>query len=179
MPHTPGPAHSEQVYRAESHGPSVDVFSFALLLLELLTGVGVEARFEQQGISPRNAVNFHNAGKRLEIENLGLDAREAARTVALIEDCWIEDKEMRPTFEEILKALESDEDNEDNVEVMSLPSPSRFQSGPGGNSRAQKRLRMSLARHADEASRHEEEARRLKKMLALKRTRNRIMSAVI
>ena len=94
------------------YGASADVFSFALVLLELLAGKSTEARFAEAGLDARSAANFHAQGKRLSLmgaETFGLNSSLAQPCIELIQQCWVDDKNCRPTMSTILAALESDE----------------------------------------------------------------------
>eukprot|EP00258_Populus_trichocarpa_P033894 XP_024449913.1 integrin-linked protein kinase 1 [Populus trichocarpa] len=88
-----------EVYRRESYGKSVDVFSFALIVHEIFQG----------GPSNRTALPEHIADKRA-FE----DARPSLSSFVypdpikmLLRECWHKNPESRPTFEEIISKLES------------------------------------------------------------------------
>ncbi|XP_011023352.1 PREDICTED: seven transmembrane domain-containing tyrosine-protein kinase 1-like [Populus euphratica] len=88
-----------EVYRRESYGKSVDVFSFALIVHEIFQG----------GPSNRTALPEHVADKRA-FE----DARPSVSSFVypdpikmLLRECWHKNPESRPTFEEIISKLES------------------------------------------------------------------------
>ncbi|CAK7348085.1 unnamed protein product [Dovyalis caffra] len=92
-----------EVYRRESYGKSVDVFSFALIVHEIFQG----------GPSNRTALPEHVADKRAYE-----DVRPSLSSFLypdpikkLLRECWHKNPESRPTFEEIISKLESIEES--------------------------------------------------------------------
>jgi serine/threonine protein kinase len=75
----------------------VDVFAFGLTLYEILVGEGVFPK----DITPMRLARLYVAGKRADIPKT---IHASMRT--LIQQCWSENPEERPTFEEIYSILE-------------------------------------------------------------------------
>ena len=73
----------------------VDVYSFAILLYELVTGT-----FALRHMNPVQVMRFILSGKRPEIPDTVLPF-----TRRLIERCWVTDPSDRPSFAEIYDAL--------------------------------------------------------------------------
>lgn len=88
-----------EVYRRESYGKSVDVFSFALIVHEMFQG----------GPSNREAEPEILADKRAyEDERPYLPSIVYPESIKrLLQDCWHKNPEQRPNFEEIIMRLES------------------------------------------------------------------------
>ena len=97
-----------EVFNAERYKESADVFSFALVLLEIVSGVDVESWFEAEGVEPRSAAAFHATGKRLDLSEELVAGRHTAEEVAaleLVERCWHPDPGSRPSISECFEAL--------------------------------------------------------------------------
>ncbi|KDP28638.1 hypothetical protein JCGZ_14409 [Jatropha curcas] len=92
-----------EVYRRESYGKSVDVFSFALILHEMFQG----------GPSNRAELPEQVADKRAyEDSRPSLSSFVYPEPIkTLLRECWHKNPECRPTFEEIISQLETIEDN--------------------------------------------------------------------
>ena len=98
-----------EVFRGEAYKESVDVFSFALVLLEIVGGIDVLELFKMEGVEPRSAASFHSRGKRLALTKLRLDVKTAEEAAALnlVEKCWDEDASARPSMSECYETLVS------------------------------------------------------------------------
>ena len=59
-----------EVMRMDGYGTPSDVFSFGLILLELVTGVSTRERFESIGVNVSTISSFHAAEKRLDLETI-------------------------------------------------------------------------------------------------------------
>ena len=97
-----------EVFNAERYKESADVFSFALVLLEIVSGVDVVAWFEEEGVEPRSAAAFHASGKRLDLSEELVAGRHTAEEVGaleLVERCWHPDPGSRPSMSECFEAL--------------------------------------------------------------------------
>ena len=93
-----------EVVRADRYGESADVFSFALVLLELVSGVSTEDRFKQMDIEMKGISGYHEAGKRADL-NFVERSPETAMALELIKDCWNGDPLERPKMIEVVDAL--------------------------------------------------------------------------
>ncbi|KAH9604010.1 hypothetical protein KSS87_014190 [Heliosperma pusillum] len=86
-----------EVFRHRSYDKKVDVFSFAMILYEMLEGAppmaGNEAYEAAKSVSEGRRPNFGSKGFIPELKEL-------------IEDCWAADTNKRPSFLDILKRLE-------------------------------------------------------------------------
>ncbi|XP_050238715.1 serine/threonine-protein kinase VIK-like isoform X2 [Mercurialis annua] len=92
-----------EVYRRESYGKSVDVFSYALVVHELFQG----------GPSNRAELPEQVADKRAyEDSRPSLSSFVYPEPIKmLLRECWHKNPECRPTFEEIISQLETLEDS--------------------------------------------------------------------
>ena len=93
-----------EVARAERYSESADVFSFALVLLELVTGVSTEDRFKEMGIECKGISAHHQAGKRAGLEAVKRTA-ENEDALKLVQRCWAKDPSSRPSMQECIDAL--------------------------------------------------------------------------
>ena len=122
-----------EVFRGERYQESVDVFSFALVLLEIVSGVDVETWFEAEGVEPRGAAAFHATGKRLDLSEEFAPGRHSPAGMSaleLVERCWHPDPASRPTMQACRKLLD--------VAEESSRSP-LLDSGRSGSGRAERR----------------------------------------
>ena len=90
--------------RAERYAEPADVFSFALVLLELVTGVSTENRFKQMDIERKGISGYHKAGKRADLDAVQTTA-ENESALKLVQRCWAEDPSTRPSMQECVDAL--------------------------------------------------------------------------
>ena len=93
-----------EVVRAERYAEPADVFSFALVLLELVSGVSTEDRFKQMDIDRKGIAAFHQTGKRADLEFVE-KTKENGAALKLVERCWSDDPEKRPRMAECGVAL--------------------------------------------------------------------------
>ncbi|KAK1284190.1 Serine/threonine-protein kinase HT1 [Acorus calamus] len=91
-----------EVFRHRKYDKKVDVFSFAMILYEMLEGDPPLASYE-----PYEAAKHVSEGMRPTFRSKGLlpDLKE------LTEQCWATDMNRRPTFLDILKRLEKIKEN--------------------------------------------------------------------
>ncbi|XP_020575671.1 serine/threonine-protein kinase STY46-like [Phalaenopsis equestris] len=91
-----------EVFKHRKYDKKVDVFSFAMILYEMLEGDPPLANYE-----PYEAAKFVAEGHRPTFRAKGYtpELRE------LTEHCWAADMNRRPSFLEILKKLEKIKDN--------------------------------------------------------------------
>ena len=97
-----------EVFRAEPYTESCDVFSFALVLLEIVSGQDVESWFEDAGVEPRSAAGFHATGKRLDISNELVPSKHSPSEMSaleLVQKCWNEDPTARPRMVDCCELL--------------------------------------------------------------------------
>ncbi|CAN1308742.1 Integrin-linked protein kinase 1 [Linum perenne] len=87
-----------EVYRRESYGKSVDVFSFALIFHELFRGGPSNVAELPEQVADKRA--YEDARPSL----YSFVYPEAIKS--LLRDCWHRNPECRPTFEEIIVQLE-------------------------------------------------------------------------
>ncbi|XP_031283897.1 integrin-linked protein kinase 1-like isoform X2 [Pistacia vera] len=87
-----------EVYRRESYGKSVDVFSFAVIVYEMFQG---------------GPTNTAETGIQIADKRAYEDSRPPLSSTlypepikALLQDCWHKNPDCRPTFEEIISRLE-------------------------------------------------------------------------
>ncbi|KAH7283783.1 hypothetical protein KP509_34G023800 [Ceratopteris richardii] len=86
-----------EVFRHRAYDTKVDVFSFGMILYEMLEGIP-----PFQGIEPYEAARAVSTGERPEIT-----ARTCTPALKhIIKLCWHKDKDQRPTFAKILEILE-------------------------------------------------------------------------
>lgn len=99
-----------EVYRRESYGKSVDVFSFALILHEMFQG----------GPSNRAETAEQIADKRAyEDSRPPLSSFLYPEPIKmLLKECWHKNPDCRPTFEEIILQLEVIEQDFQNEKAM-------------------------------------------------------------
>ena len=93
-----------EVARAERYAEPADVFSFALVLLELVTGISTEDRFKEIGIERKGISAHHQAGKRAGLEAVKRTA-ENEDALKLVQRCWAKDPSSRPSMLECIDAL--------------------------------------------------------------------------
>ena len=76
------PRQAPEVMRMDGYSTPADVFSFGLILLELVTGVSTKARFESIGIESNSISSWHAAEKRLDLDSITeeMKADEALKT---------------------------------------------------------------------------------------------------
>jgi serine/threonine protein kinase len=86
-----------EVYEGH-YGPKVDVYSFGLILYEIVVGNGL---FSGPGEKGKLFIDLQKGWRP--IDTIGSDVSEVSRR--LIEKCWSEDPENRPTFSEIWEEL--------------------------------------------------------------------------
>ncbi|XP_057780505.1 serine/threonine-protein kinase VIK-like isoform X2 [Salvia miltiorrhiza] len=92
-----------EVFRRESYGKSVDVFSFALIVHEMFQGGPSNREEEPEKIADKRAY---------EDERPYLPSIVYPEPIkGLLQDCWHKNPEQRPTFEEIIMQLEIIQDN--------------------------------------------------------------------
>ena len=118
-----------EVFNAERYKESADVFSFALVLLEIVSGVDVQSWFEEEGVELRSAAAFHAAGKRLDLSEELVAGRHTAEEVSaleLVERCWHPDPGSRPSMSECVEALSTGRGTGDK----SLGSSFKTRTGP-------------------------------------------------
>lgn len=91
-----------EVFKHRKYDKKVDVFSFGMILYEMIEGEPPLASYE-----PYEAARYVADGHRPSIKSKGFvpDLRE------LTEECWAADMNQRPSFLEILKRLEKIKDN--------------------------------------------------------------------
>ncbi|KAJ8749007.1 hypothetical protein K2173_013449 [Erythroxylum novogranatense] len=87
-----------EVYRRESYGKSVDVFSFALIVHEMLQGRPSNREELPEKVADKRAYEDY----RPSLSSLGCP--EPVKM--LLRECWHKNPECRPTFEEIILQLE-------------------------------------------------------------------------
>lgn len=92
-----------EVYRRESYGKSVDVFSFALLVHEMFLGGPSNRAETAEQIADRRAYEDF----RPPLSSIVYP--ESIKT--LLRECWHKNPDCRPTFEEIIIKLESIEES--------------------------------------------------------------------
>ena len=147
-----------EVARAERYSESADVFSFALVLLELVTGVSTEERFEEMGIERKGISAHHQAGKRAGLEAVKRTA-ENEDALKLVQRCWAKDPSSRPSMQECIDALtlgfgsshKEQEEGEGVGNVAVLESK--------GDDVGDEKLKAELAKMKAEVERKEEEHR--------------------
>ncbi|XP_044502137.1 integrin-linked protein kinase 1-like isoform X2 [Mangifera indica] len=88
-----------EVYRRESYGKSVDVFSFAVIVYEMFQG-GPTNRAET-GIQIADRRAYEDSRPPLSSTLYPEPVKE------LLRDCWHKNPDCRPTFEEIISRLET------------------------------------------------------------------------
>jgi serine/threonine protein kinase len=91
-----------EVVRGEPYTARVDVFAFAMILFELLTG-----EIPYQGVSEQAATDALAAGRRPRVERLGGGGGGAlpGALPALVERCWAAAPHARPAFADVADAL--------------------------------------------------------------------------
>ena len=148
-----------EVARAERYSESADVFSFALVLLELVTGVSTEDRFKEMGIECKGISAHHQAGKRAGLEAVKRTA-ENEDALKLVQRCWAKDPSSRPSMQECIDALtlgfgsshKEQEDGEGVGNVAVVESK--------GDDVGDEKLKAELAEMKVEVARKDEELRK-------------------
>ncbi|RWR91727.1 Protein kinase domain-containing protein [Cinnamomum micranthum f. kanehirae] len=92
-----------EVYRRESYGKHVDVFSFALVVYEMFYGGPTNRRESPESVADRRA--YEDARPSLS-SSVYPNAMKK-----LLQECWHKDPESRPSFEEIITQLELIQEN--------------------------------------------------------------------
>lgn len=87
-----------EVYRRESYGKSVDVFSFAMIIYEMFYGGPSHKALTPEQVADRRAYEDHRPPLSSYVHP------ESVR--ALLRECWHKNPDCRPTFEEIILQLE-------------------------------------------------------------------------
>ncbi|XP_062088683.1 serine/threonine-protein kinase VIK-like [Humulus lupulus] len=87
-----------EVYRRETYGKGVDVFSFALIVYEMFQGRPSNLAEDPEQVADRRA--YEDSRPALS-SSLFPD-----KIKALLRDCWHKNPESRPTFEDIISELE-------------------------------------------------------------------------
>ncbi|XP_020260920.1 serine/threonine-protein kinase STY8-like isoform X2 [Asparagus officinalis] len=88
-----------EVYRRESYGKSVDVFSFALIVYEMLHG-GPANRAESPEVVADKRAYEHS---RPSLSSVAYPEK----IKSLLRECWHENPQLRPSFENIIIKLEA------------------------------------------------------------------------
>jgi serine/threonine protein kinase len=88
-----------EVYRNEEYDTKVDVFSFALILQEMIEGC-VPFHLKEESEVPKAYIEDERPPFNAPIKSYPFGLRE------LIQDCWDKEASKRPTFREIITALE-------------------------------------------------------------------------
>lgn len=101
----------ESLKDANSYGPEVDVYSFAMLLYELLTN-----SIPWQGMDPMTVIT--NVVINKERPEIPEDTAEPLRD--LIERCWAQNPKKRPTFAEIYKLFATGKVEFEDTEVDAI-----------------------------------------------------------
>jgi serine/threonine protein kinase len=84
------------------YGPAVDVFSFGIMLWELVKGEKVFANFVATAEKQRNPLYIHRQicnGERPDVKGIPKEAAD------LMQKCWIEVPVQRPTFKKVFEIL--------------------------------------------------------------------------
>ena len=105
-----------EIARAERYAEPADVFSFALVLLELVSGVSTEDRFKQMDIERKGISLYHQAGKRADLAFAEQGGTRGA-ALRLVELCWDDAPSKRPTMSDIVITLASLESEKYKAEV--------------------------------------------------------------
>ncbi|KAJ6987593.1 integrin-linked protein kinase 1-like [Populus alba x Populus x berolinensis] len=92
-----------EVFKHRKYDKKVDVFSFAMILYEMLEGEPPFSNFE-----PYEAAKYVAEGHRPTFRSKGFNVFELRE---LTDQCWAADMNRRPTFLEILKRLEKIKEN--------------------------------------------------------------------
>jgi len=87
-----------EVIRGENYDEKVDVYSYAMIVFEVITR---EVPFED--FTPKEAAMAAMRGRRPDLEAVPPDCPKALE--ALMTDCWVEDSKSRPSFEAVVTRL--------------------------------------------------------------------------
>ncbi|KAJ8623886.1 hypothetical protein MRB53_032416 [Persea americana] len=104
-----------EVYRRESYGKHVDVFSFALVVYEMFHGGPTNRRESPESVADRRA--YEDARPSLS-SSVYPNAMKK-----LLQECWHKDPESRPSFEEIITQLELIQEKQQDKENESCCFP--------------------------------------------------------
>ncbi|KAK8839065.1 hypothetical protein M9Y10_032532 [Tritrichomonas musculus] len=90
-----------EIMRGESYTKAVDVYSFSYIVYEILTGV-----------RPFNNLNFHSLMLKVVLQNSRPDLTDDIPLAFqdLISQCWSDNPEERPSFDEIVYQLKTNKD---------------------------------------------------------------------
>ncbi|VVA30794.1 PREDICTED: serine/threonine-kinase [Prunus dulcis] len=99
-----------EVYRRESYGTSIDIFSFALIVHEMFLGGPPNLAEDPEKIADKRA--YEDSRPPL----FSYLYPEPIRT--LLKECWHQNPDCRPTFEEIILQLETIQENFQNKKRM-------------------------------------------------------------
>jgi len=89
-----------EMWITDSYNEKVDVYSYAMVLFEILCR---EVPFEDE--EPADVGKLTAEGERPDMEAVPPDA--SPRLVSVMEQCWEQDPEMRPSFKAVLEQLEA------------------------------------------------------------------------
>ena len=70
LTHNSPPRQAPEVMRMDGYSTPADVFSFGLILLEVVTGVSTKTRFESIGIENSSISSWHASENRLDLESI-------------------------------------------------------------------------------------------------------------
>ncbi len=90
-----------EVLRAGKQSPAADVYAFGIVMWELATGRSPFANAHYGEVFERVAIN----GERPALE-AALQQQLGEAFMVLMQACWATDPAMRPTFEQVCRALE-------------------------------------------------------------------------
>lgn len=109
------PYMAPEVYKGEWNSEKSDVYSYGIILWELLTG-----EEPQQDMKPLKMAHLAaHAGYRPPIPY-----GTSAQWRSLITTCWAENPDERPTFRQVIASLKDVEAEDERLLSLSLPHPS-------------------------------------------------------